>query len=85
MPRAEPCPIPGCDQYKATGKPFCRDHWRALPTYWRALLVKILGWMRTAKMDGDSERFRGCARQFEYVRDRAGEIIIRKESRNASV
>jgi hypothetical protein len=84
MPRAEPCPIPGCDHFKFAGKPFCRDHWRALNTFWRCLLVRYLNHMRDADRDGDRDKFRSFARQFEYARDRAAEIITNKEGIDAS-
>jgi hypothetical protein len=40
--------------------------------------------MRDANRDGDSEKFRSFARQFEYARDRAAEIITNKEGIDAS-
>lgn len=80
MPRAEPCPVPECTAFKMHGHPFCRDHWRMLPTFWRAILVKALSTIADAARFGDEPRFRGATAHYHRCRDRAVEIISNKEA-----
>ena len=81
MARAEPCVVPGCTEFKFGDHPYCRSHWRALSAFWRGVLHRACKMMRSAKRDGDDERFRAAADHFANCRDRATQIITENEAR----
>jgi hypothetical protein len=80
MSRAEPCPIHGCTEFKMSGRPFCRDHWRRLSASCRTQISRAMKRIINAARFGDAAGFRNASARYQECCGMAAEIIEIKEN-----
>lgn len=79
MPRAEPCPVPGCIDFKAHGSIMCRRHWRMLCPALRQHINGLWRALQRTKRNGDDRAFRGWARSFIETRAASVTWVLEQE------
>jgi hypothetical protein len=82
MSRAEPCPVPGCIDFKGRDLIMCRHHWRMLHFVTRRIINGLWHRLIKSKHCGDDAGFRANARNFLDVRKGAISQICEKENIN---